>query len=97
LFVDKNYRISCSGQIVITQSGHYPFELSSDDGSVLRIGGSVVISNDGNHAMTLRSGSRYLREGVHPFNLDYAQTGGGNFGLTLTSGGTIVSGDLFYR
>ena len=97
LFVNNNYLIRCQGQIVVTETGHYPFELTSDDGSILTVDSATVINNDGSHGMTLRTGTKFLRKGVRQFRLEYAQTGGGQFGLRLTSGGTILDSSLFYR
>lgn len=97
LFVGQNYKINCSGQVVVTQSGYYGFDLNSDDGSILTVDGSQVINNDGNHSMTDKSGTKYLREGVHTFNLLYAQSGGGNFGLVLQWNNKTVPGNVWYH
>lgn len=96
-FVALNYRIVCTGQIVTTQAGYYQFELNSDDASILTIDGTQVINNDGSHAMSLKLGIRNLTEGVHTFSMQYAQTGGGNFGLTLKANGDVVPGFAFYH
>ena len=69
LFVGINYLIRCQGQIVITNTDYYNFSLDSDDGSLLYIDGTTVINNDGNHGMTITSGSKYLRKGVHTFKI----------------------------
>lgn len=97
LFVGQNYKINCSGQIVVTQSGYYGFDMNSDDGSILTIDGSQIINNDGNHAMTDKSGTKYLRQGVHTFNLAYAQSGGGNFGLILQANSALIPGSVWYH
>lgn len=97
LFIGQNYKINCAGQIVVTDSGYYGFDVNSDDGSILTIDGSVVIYNDGNHAMTDKSGTKFLRSGVHTFNMAYAQSGGGNFGLILQANGAVVPATAFYH
>lgn len=97
LFATKNYRLSCSGLLVVTKSGYYSFELDSDDGSILTIDGAQVINNDGGHAMVRKTNVRYLREGMRSINLTYAKTSGTSFGLRLTSEGNPVPGNLFYR
>jgi len=38
-----------TGYIAITQAGTYTFNLGSDDGSLLYIGGQQIINNDGQH------------------------------------------------
>lgn len=97
LFINQNYKISCSGQIVVTQTAYYNFDVNSDDGSILSVDGSQVVNNDGNHGMTDKSGTKYLRRGVHTISLLYAQTGSGNFGLIVqANGGLIDPGYLFH-
>jgi len=98
LFVNQNYRISCSGFIVVESDGYASFDLLSDDGSILTVDGTQVINNDGNHSVQLKSGSKLMRRGVKSFSLSYAQTGGGNFALVLsTGGGSAVPGAVFYH
>ena len=91
------YLLRCQGQVVVTATGYYGFELSSDDGSLLYIDGAKVIDNDNNHGNTTVVGQKYLRRGVHTFRLDYAQTGGGNQSLILTSGGSTINPALYFH
>lgn len=91
LFLSQNYKITCSGQLIVVESGWYNFELNSDDGSILNVSGSNIIYNDGNHGMTLKTGLKYLHKGVTPFSLTYAQTGGGNFGLIMRMNGLLIN------
>lgn len=84
------YLLRCSGSIVVTENGHYNFELYSDDGSVLYLDGSKLIDNDNNHGTTLVSGVKYLGRGVHTIRLDYAQTGGGSQALVLRANGMAI-------
>jgi len=44
-----NTAMVINGYIAITQAGTYTFNLGSDDGSLLYIGGQQVINNDGQH------------------------------------------------
>ncbi len=97
LFVNTNHRIVCSGQIVVTESNYYQFTLSSDDGSILQVGGTQVITNDGNHGMVTKTGTVLLYRGVNSFTVQYTQSGGGNFGMVLTSGGESIDGKYFYH
>ena len=87
----------CQGQLVITESGYYSFELTSDDASMLYIDGSLVISNNGAHGPTLVVGSKLLERGVHTFKLDFSQSGGGTEELLLTSDGVVIPAENFYR
>lgn len=95
LFINKNLKISCSGQIVVLQTAYYAFDTNSDDGSILTIDGTQVVNNDGNHGMTDKAGTKLLRRGVHSFSLVYAQTGSGNFGLILHANGADIDPKFF--
>jgi len=95
MFLNKNLKMVCSGQVVVLETAYYAFDLNSDDGSILTIDGAQVINNDGNHGMTLRSGTKLLRRGVHTFNIQYAQTGSGNQGLVLTANGSTIQTRFF--
>lgn len=97
LYESNNYKISCSGAIVVTTNGYYTFDVNSDDGSILTIDGSQVVNNDGNHGMTDKVGTKLLRAGVHTFSMLYAQSGGGNFGLILQANASVVPGSVFYH
>lgn len=97
LFVSVNYKINCTGFIVVQDDGYAAFSTSSDDGSILTVDGATVINNDGNHSITTKNGSKLLRRGVKSFTLAYAQTGGGNFALMLNLNGQIAPGSLFYH
>lgn len=91
------YLLRCQGQLVVTETGYYGFELNSDDASLLYVGGTLVVNNDNNHGATTVVGQKYLRRGVHAFRLDYAQAGGGNQSLILTSGGQTINPELYYH
>lgn len=96
--VFKNlYYLRCDGQIVITETGHYSFELNSDDASLLYIGGSLLIDNDNSHAPTVKTGQKYLRKGVYTFRLDYAQTGSGQQALQLKMNNELLNGTVLFH
>jgi hypothetical protein len=97
LFQGQNYKISCSGQYVVADTAYYDFDVNSDDGSILTVDGAQVVNNDGNHAITDKQGTKYLRQGVHTFSLLYAQSGGGNFGLVVKVNGALITGDAWYH
>jgi hypothetical protein len=90
-FVGLNFKLSCSGQVVVTTAGYYSFETNSDDGSILTVNNSQVVNNDGNHGMTDKVGLPiFLPRGVLPFSLVYAQSGAGNFGLIVKANGGLI-------
>lgn len=79
---ETNYAFLWQGYITIPSSGTYTFELLSDDGSKLFIGGDYghsttpLINNDGLHGSISRSGTVNLNAGVYPIALAYFQQTG---------------------
>ncbi|RLP86743.1 hypothetical protein EAD89_20865 [Micromonospora sp. BL4] len=74
-----NYFVSqVLGNITTTQAGSYTFRLSSDDGSKLTIGNTVVINHDGLHGATPpKEGTVTLAAGLHPLRIDHFERDGG--------------------
>jgi len=74
----EDFAVRWRGAIRIEQAGTYRFFLASDDGSVLRINGAVVVDNGGLHDMQDEvSGEVDLSVGEHPLELDFFEKGGG--------------------
>ena len=95
---NQNYRIYCTGQIVITDLNYYSFETNSDDGPIVNVNGVNVVVNDGNHAMTDKVGPPImLQPGVYSFSMNYAQSGAGDFGLIFSANGSVVPGNVWYH
>jgi hypothetical protein len=101
-----DYKISCSGYLVIAQAGTYDFDVNSDDGSILTVSGlgaTFTVGNDGTHAMTDKSTSTgtWLYPGVYNFSLQYGQLGGGNWGLVVSwyvnNVESVIPGENFYH
>lgn len=84
------YLLRCTGQIVVTQTGMYQFDMVSDDAGLVYLDGAKLVDNDNNHGATLASGSKYLRRGVHAYRVDYAQTGAGSQALIVKANGSLV-------
>lgn len=93
----NNYTMRCTGYIVIVEAGYQKFTLTSDDGSMLYIGGSLLINNNGNHGAVALSNAKLMNRGIHSFRLDYGQTGGGSQALKLELNDTLVPAETFYR
>ena len=74
------------GYIDIPATGIYTFALASDDGAILRIGGRVVVDNDGEHPLLEKSGQVALSAGLHPLELRYFDYNGGEIRLVLLRG-----------
>lgn len=73
-YLDKTkdyFAYQFEGYIHIPKSGVYIFSTYSDDGSVLRIGGKLVVDNDGGHSARHRQGKIALSAGLHPIELLY--------------------------
>ena len=66
-----------TGWVQISQSGTHTFSLTSDDGSRLRIGNTVVVLNDGLHGMQEVTGTIALAAGKHAITIDFFEAGGG--------------------
>lgn len=86
--------------IKIDQSGEYTFYTKSDDGSRLMINNSVVVDNNGKHAMIEKSGKVQLSKGLHPIEVTYFEyTGGENLIVSYEGPGiskrTIPNSVLF--
>lgn len=73
---DAHFALRFSGTITITNAGTYTFFTDSDDGSLLNIGKTTVVTNDGFHAATERWGSIHLDQGEHPIEVLYFNGGG---------------------
>ena len=71
------YGLVIRAYVFIEKAGIYRFYTYSDDGSVLKVRGQVVVNNDGPHAPKRASGEIALGQGWHPFELKYFQAGGG--------------------
>ena len=80
---DRGFAVRFSGLIDIPQDGSYTFETTSDDGSRLLIGDTLVVDNDGLHGMTPVSGTIPLKAGMHPIRVDYFNSRGSR-GLETT-------------
>jgi len=73
----ETFGLLFTGYLRVPRSGLYTLSLSSDDGSVLEIGGRVVVDNDGWHADAERTGMIALEAGIHPLTVRYVQGSGG--------------------
>ncbi len=70
--------ITLTGYISITRTGTYNFNLGSDDGSALSIGGTSVINNDSDHGFSVNSGAAtFTQTGLYAISIQYFEDGGG--------------------
>ena len=88
----QNFSADMQAYFAIPTSGFYTFSTGSDDGSYLFIDGQMVVSNGYYQGYTVRQGTVYLTAGLHPFDLQYFQGGGGAaLSMGLPSGVTITT------
>jgi alpha-L-fucosidase len=71
------FGLELTGWIEVPGDGVYRFSLGSDDGSVLEIGGTRVVDNDGLHSMRFVSGEIALGKGRHPIVVRHFEQDGG--------------------
>lgn len=87
--------ITLTGYIAITQTGTYNFNLGSDDGSQLTIGGQTVVNTDSDHGFTfVGSDATFTQTGLYAISLQYFEDSGST-GLDLFAknpNGTCVIG-----
>jgi len=60
---DDKFSVRWTAEIEAPESGEYLFDLFSDDGSLLRIDGEMVVDNWGDHGPERKEGSIYLEAG----------------------------------
>lgn len=64
------------GEVYIPTAGAWTFYVNSDDGSVMWVNGAALVSNDGAHGMTERSGTVTLSAGWATVEVQYWDQGG---------------------
>lgn len=76
-----NFQCWIKATLVVPTTGVYTFNTNSDDGSLLFIGTTLVVNNNGSHGMTTRTGTITLTAGVvYELNVFFYQ-GIGGWGL----------------
>jgi hypothetical protein len=73
-----------TGCLQVASSDTYSFTLTSDDGSMLYIDGSLVVDNGGGHGITAVSGSTFLTAGKHSVEVQFFEAFGGESGVDLS-------------
>ena len=68
--------VQLTGFFHASAKGRYRFDLASDDGSRLLVGGATVIDNDGVHPHSWRSGDIELDAGIHEIAVEFFESAG---------------------
>jgi glucose/arabinose dehydrogenase len=87
---NDNFGFRFTGYVSVPTDGIYNFYTTSDDGSKLYIGGTVVVKNDTLHSAFEKSGQIWLRAGKHPIRVDYFERAGSQV-LTVSYSGPGIS------
>ncbi len=74
---EDNYQSTVLARLQAATAGEYAFRLTSDDGSVLKLDGNVIVDHDGLHGDTSKEGTVTLTAGFHDLRIDYIEAGGG--------------------
>ncbi len=73
----EHYGLAFSGFLRVPKDGVYTLFVSSDDGSRLYLGDTLVVDNDGLHGQSEASGLAALSAGLHPIRIIYFNATGG--------------------
>ena len=74
---DDEFAFRYTGYVTVPTDGTYSFYTSSDDGSQLFIGSTLVVDNDGLHGSQERTGQIGLQAGTHAITVTFFERGGG--------------------
>lgn len=73
----NNYGLSFTGYLQVPTTGVYTLYTTSDDGSALFIGDTLVVDNGGAHKPAEQPGKIALMAGKHAVRIPFMQGGGG--------------------
>ena len=79
----ESFGADITGFLSVDADGSYTFTLNSDDGSMLYIDGNLVINNGEVHAPETLEGTVNLSAGIHPFEVQFFESQGGESGVDL--------------
>jgi hypothetical protein len=74
---EAGYAFRYEGYFNAPADGLYQFFVRSADGAQLYMADSLLVDNDGLHTFREASGSMYLKQGKHPFRLEFFNSQGG--------------------
>jgi glucose/arabinose dehydrogenase len=74
---NEDFAFRYTGYVTVPADGQYTFYTTSDDGSQLFIGSTLVVNNDGLHGPQEAAGTIGLKAGVHAVTVTFFERGGG--------------------
>ena len=87
---NEDFAFRYSGYLTVPTDGIYTLYTSSDDGSKLFIGSTLVVDNDGLHGAQERNGQIGLKAGKHAITVTFFERGGGEV-LNVSYAGPGIS------
>ena len=98
---DDRIGLKFNGFIKINTTAQYTFYLKCDDGGRLKVGNQTIITHDGLHGPTEKSGSIQLTPGYHPIEVEYFERTSGQFLEVYYSSTaiskTVIPASVLYR
>jgi mono/diheme cytochrome c family protein len=74
---EDGFALRFRGFLEVPKDGLYTFTTTSDDGSRLLLGKTVIVDNDGVHGGTEAAGTRQLKKGRYLLTVEYFEASGG--------------------
>ncbi len=87
--VDR-YVVRLTGELLVPETGGHVLATESDDGSLLRVDGALVVDNDGNHSRSRKDASVTLDAGWHALEIVMFE----NAGDAWLDAGWVRDGEL---
>ena len=87
---NSNFGFQFSGYVMVPRDAVYTFSTSSDEGSMLYIGDSLIVNNDSIHTIEERSGQIGLKAGLHRITVYYFENSGDQILEVRYEGGGIL-------
>ena len=72
-----NFLAVITGRLTVPDDGLYGLRLTSDDGSLLSLNGTVVVNSDGLHGPEPKESPAFLKKGNYALELRWFEAGGG--------------------
>merc|ERR1712096_217773 len=88
----NRFSVLWSGYVYMPAKGRYAFCTTSDDGSMLYIGGKLLVNNDGLHGMHRRCAAINANKGYARINIGFFENGGGAGAIAEWMGPGILNG-----